>query len=102
MCSTMVGGGWRLAVGGGWRLAVGNWRLVAVGGGWRWLVVGDRWLVAVHAVRRGPDLECAKTFEMRVLWNGRTSERGESCPRFPLQLAMALRTWYEKVLRGQT
>ena len=33
MCSTMVGGGWRLAV--------GNWRLVAVGGGWRRLVVGD-------------------------------------------------------------
>ena len=47
MCSTMVGGGWRLAVGGGWRLAVGNWRLVAVGGGWRRLVVGDWWLVAV-------------------------------------------------------
>ena len=41
MCSTMVGGGWRLAVGGDWRLAVGNWRLVAVGGGWRLLVVGD-------------------------------------------------------------
>ena len=39
MCSTMVGGGWRLAVGGGWRLAVGNWWLVAVGGGW-WLVIG--------------------------------------------------------------
>ena len=39
MCSTMVGGGWRLAV--------GNWRLVAVGGGWRRLVVGDWWLVAV-------------------------------------------------------
>ena len=33
MCSTMVGGSWRLAVGGSWRLAVGNWRLVAVGGG---------------------------------------------------------------------
>ena len=47
MCSTMVGGGWRLAVGGSWRLAVGNWRLVAVGGGWRRLVVGDWWLVAV-------------------------------------------------------
>ena len=47
MCSTMVGGGWRLAVGGGWWLAVGNWRLVAVGGGWRRLVVGDWWLVAV-------------------------------------------------------
>ena len=47
MCSTMVGGGWRLAVGGSWRLAVGNWRLVAVGGGWRWLVVGGWWLVAV-------------------------------------------------------
>ena len=47
LCSTMVGGGWRLAVGGGWRLAVGNWRLVAVGGGWWRLVVGDWWLVAV-------------------------------------------------------
>ena len=47
MCSTMVGGVWRLAVGGGWQLAVGNWRLVAVGGGWRRLVVGDWWLVAV-------------------------------------------------------
>ena len=47
MCSTMVGGGWRLAVGGGWRLAVGNWQLVAVGGGWRRLEVGDWWLVAV-------------------------------------------------------
>ena len=46
MCSTMVGGGWRLvAVGGGWRLAVGNWWLVAVGGGWRQLVVVDWWLV---------------------------------------------------------
>ena len=45
MCSTMVNGGWRLAVGGGWRLAVGNWWLVAVGGGWRRLVVGDWWLV---------------------------------------------------------
>ena len=39
MCSTMVGGGWQLAV--------GNWWLVAVGGGWRRLVVGDWWLVAV-------------------------------------------------------
>ena len=38
MCSTMVGGGWRLAVGGGWRLAVGNWWLVAIGD-W-WLVIG--------------------------------------------------------------
>ena len=47
MCSTMVSGGWRLAVGGSWRLAVGNWRLVAVGGGWRRLVVGDWWLVEV-------------------------------------------------------
>ena len=37
MCSTMIGGGWRLAV--------GNWWLVAVGGGWRRLVVGDWWLV---------------------------------------------------------
>ena len=52
MCSTMVGGGWRLAVGGGWRLAVGNWRL-AVGGGWRlavgnWrLAVGGGWRLAV-------------------------------------------------------
>ena len=33
MCSTMVGGGWRLAV-GGWRLAaIGGWRL-ATGGWW--------------------------------------------------------------------
>ena len=47
MCSTMVGGGWWLAVGGGWRLAVGNWRLVAVGGGWRRLVAGGWWLEAV-------------------------------------------------------
>ena len=47
ICSTMVGGDWRLAVGGDWRLAVGDWRLVAVGGGWRRLVVGDWWLVAV-------------------------------------------------------
>ena len=45
MCSTMVGGSWRLAVGGGWRLAVGNWRLAAVGG-WR-LVVGGWWRLAV-------------------------------------------------------
>ena len=45
MCSTMVGGGWRLAVGGGWQLAVGNSWLVAAGGGWRRLVVGDWWLV---------------------------------------------------------
>ena len=43
MCSIMVGGSWRLAVGGVWQLAVGNWRLVAVGGGWRRLVVGDWW-----------------------------------------------------------
>ena len=47
MCSTMVGGSWRLAVGSGWRLAVGNWRLVAVGGGWRRLVAGGWWLEAV-------------------------------------------------------
>ena len=47
MCSTMVGGSWRLAVGGSWRLAVGNWRLVAVGGGWRRLVAGGWWLEAV-------------------------------------------------------
>ena len=46
MCSTMVGGSWRLAVGGSWRLAVGNWRLVAVGGGW-WLAVGGGWWLAV-------------------------------------------------------
>ena len=55
MCSTMVGGGWRLAV-GGWRLATGGrWRLVVVGGGWPWLavggwrrlVVGGRWRLAV-------------------------------------------------------
>ena len=40
MCSTMVGGGWRLAVGGGWRLATGGWwQLAVVGGGW-WLVIG--------------------------------------------------------------
>ena len=51
MCSTMVGGGWRLAVGGGWRLAVGNWRLVAVGGGW-WLVIGGWWRLAVVGSRR--------------------------------------------------
>ena len=50
MCSTMVGGNWRLAVGGGWRLAVGNWRLAAVGGWqlatggwWRLVVVGGGW-----------------------------------------------------------
>ena len=47
MCSTMVGGSWRLAVGGSWRLVVGNWRLVAVGGGWRRLVAGGWWLEAV-------------------------------------------------------
>ena len=46
MFSTMVGGGWRLAVGGWRRLAVGSWQL-AVGGGWRRLVVGDWWLVVV-------------------------------------------------------
>ena len=47
MCSTMVGGSWRLAV-GGWRLAVGGgWQLVAVGGGWRRLVAGGWWLEAV-------------------------------------------------------
>ena len=40
MCSTMVGGGWQLAVGRRWRLAaVGGWRLVAVGG-WRLVAVG--------------------------------------------------------------
>ena len=39
MCSTMVGGSWRLAV-GGWQLATGGWwRLVGVGSGW-WLAVG--------------------------------------------------------------
>ena len=42
MCSTMVGGGWRLAVGGGWRLAVGSWQL-AVGGGWWWLAAVGGW-----------------------------------------------------------
>ena len=47
MCSTMVGGSWRLAVGGSWRLAVGNWRLVAVGGGWRRLVAGGWWRLVV-------------------------------------------------------
>ena len=30
-----------------WLVSVGGWRLVAVGGGWRRLVVGDWWLVAV-------------------------------------------------------
>ena len=46
MCSTMVGGGWRLAV-GGWQLATGGWwRLVVVGGGW-WLVIGGWWRLAV-------------------------------------------------------
>ena len=44
MCSTMVGGGWRVAVGGWRQLAVGSWQL-AVGGGWWWLVVGGWWLV---------------------------------------------------------
>ena len=40
MCSTMVGGGWRLAVGGGWRLAaVGGWRRLVVGG-WRLVMDG--------------------------------------------------------------
>ena len=55
ICSTMVGGGWRLAVGGDWRLAVGKWRLVVVGGGWRlviggwWrLVAGGGWRLLVH------------------------------------------------------
>ena len=43
MCSTMVGGGWRLAV--------GNWRLVAVGGGWQRLVAGGWWLEAVGSWR---------------------------------------------------
>ena len=38
-----------LCVGGGW-LAVGDWRLVAVGGGWRRLVLGDWWLMAVAVV----------------------------------------------------
>ena len=46
MCSTMVGGGWRLAVGGWRRLAVGSWQL-AVGGGWWWLVIGGWWRLAV-------------------------------------------------------
>ena len=41
VCSSYVGGDWRLSVGGDWRLAVGDWRLVAVGGGWRRLVVGN-------------------------------------------------------------
>ena len=30
-----------------WRWEVGGWRLVAVGGGWWWLLVGDWWLMAV-------------------------------------------------------
>ena len=66
MCSTMVGGGWRLAVGGGWRLAVGNWRLVAVGGGWRRLVVGDRWLVAVGSGWLDPPV----TIQGRLVFGG--------------------------------
>ena len=47
MCSTMVGGGWRLAV-GSWQLAVGGgwWRLVVVGDG-RWLVIGGWWRLVV-------------------------------------------------------
>ena len=45
MCSTMVGGGWRLAI-GGWRwLVVGSSQL-AIGGGW-WLAVGGGWWLAV-------------------------------------------------------
>ena len=39
MCSTMVGGDWRLAV--------GNWQLVALGGGWRRLMVGNWWQLVV-------------------------------------------------------
>ena len=47
MCSTVVGGGWRLAAVGGWQLATGGWwRLVVVGGGW-WLVIGGWWRLAV-------------------------------------------------------
>ena len=46
MCSTMVGGSWRLAVGGGWRLAVGSWQL-AVGGGWWWLAAVGGWRLVV-------------------------------------------------------
>ena len=42
MCSTMAGGGWRLAVGGWRRLAVGSWQLV-VGGGWCWLAAVGGW-----------------------------------------------------------
>ena len=59
MCSTMVGGGWRLAVGGwrlaaigGWQLATGDWwRLVVVGGGW-WSVIGGWWRLVVVGGRR--------------------------------------------------
>ena len=56
MCSTMVGGSWRLAVGGwrlaavggGWQLATGGWwRLVGVGGGWWRLAVDGSWRLAV-------------------------------------------------------
>ena len=44
MCSTMVGGSWRLVAAGGWR------RLVA--GGWWRLVVGGWWRLAVDGSRR--------------------------------------------------
>ena len=57
MCSTMVGGSWRLAavggwrlvaVGGGWWLAVGGWRRLAVVGSWRLVAAGGwRRLVVV-------------------------------------------------------
>ena len=47
MCSTMVGGGWRLAAIGGWQLATGGWwQLVVVGCGW-WLVIGGWWRLVV-------------------------------------------------------
>ena len=46
MCSTMVGGGWWLAVGGGWRLAVGGGWWLAVGGGWWRLAVDGSWRLA--------------------------------------------------------
>ena len=45
ICSTMVGGDWRLAAGGDCRLAVGSSWLAAVGGSWQ-LVMGGWWRLA--------------------------------------------------------
>ena len=56
-----------------WRLAVGDWRLVAVGGGWWWLVVGDWWLMAVGsgwrlAVGGGWRLAAVGGWRLMVPW----------------------------------